>query len=192
MRNTKINPSKIKIRVATYRQGQESQKGFFMSNINNASKPANYFTFDHIGKRIVGSEFNFKKSGDDRTPQYEALMTAMARHPSYTLTPIASQKKVEKKQTYAGLTMPLMEEYLNLVYEGELAEVARAKFAEMKAKKQKKEMSFATIKSWFLELFPKFNVNKAKLEINAKKLENAKAPYRVIKVSVGALHSTNK
>jgi hypothetical protein len=116
----------------------------------------------------------------------------MARHPSYTLTPIASQKKVEKKQTYAGLTMPLMEEYLNLVYEGELAEVARAKFAEMKAKKQKKEMSFATIKSWFLELFPKFNVNKAKLEINAKKLEKAKAPYKVIKVSVGAPHSINK
>ena len=191
MRNTKINPSKIKIRVATYRQGQESQKGFFMSNINNASKPANYFTFDHIGKRIVGSEFNFKKSGDDRTPQYEALMTAMARHPSYTLTPIASQKKVEKKQTYAGLTMPLMEEYLT-IYEGELADEARAKFAAMKIKKEKKEMSFATIKSWFLDLFPKFNVNKAKLEINAKKLENAKAPYKVMKVSVKAPHSANK
>ena len=73
-----------------------------------------------------------------------------------------------------------------------MAEVARAKFAEMKAKKQKKEMSFATIKSWFLELFPKFNVNKAKLEINAKKLENAKAPYKVMKVSVKASHSANK
>ena len=53
-------------------------------------------------------------------------------------------------------------------------------------------MSFATIKSWFLELFPKFNVNKAKLEINAKKLENAKAPYKVMKVSVKAPHSANK
>lgn len=163
-----------------------------MSNIINASKPTSYFTFDHIGKKIVGSEFNFKKSGDDRTPQYEALMTAMARHPSYTLTPIASQKKVEKKQTYAGLTMPLMEEYLNLVYEGELAEVARAKFAEMKIKKEKKEMSFATIKSWFLELFPKFNVNKAKMAIKAKKLEKAKDPYKVVKVSVKAPHSSNK
>ena len=162
-----------------------------MSNVNATTKSASatYFTFDHIGKRIVGSEFNFKKSGDDRTPQYEALMTAMERHPNYSLSAVAPNVK---KQTYAGLTMPLMEEYLNLVYEGELAEVARAKFAEMKAKKQKKEMSFATIKSWFLELFPKFNVNKAKLEINAKKLEKAKAPYRVMKVSVKAPHSANK
>ena len=165
-----------------------------MSNVNATVKStsATYFTFDHIGKRIVGSEFNFKKSGDDSTPQYEALMAAMERHPNYTLSAIPSKKKIEKKRSYEGLNMSLMEEYLNLVYEGELAEVARAKFAEMKAKKEKKEMAFATIKSWFLELFPKFNVNKAKLEINAKKLENAKAPYKVMKVSVKASHSANK
>lgn len=117
------------------------------STINN-TRTATYFTFDHIGKRIVGSEFNFKKSGNDSTPQYEALMTAMDRHPNYTLSPIASKKKVEKKRSYEGLNMPLMEEYLNLVYEGELADVARAKFAEMKTKKQNKELAFATIKSW--------------------------------------------
>jgi len=158
----------------------------------NNTRTATYFTFDHIGKRIVGSEFNFKKSGDDSTPQYEALMTAMERHPNYTLSPIASKKKVEKKRSYEGLTMPLMEEYLNLVYEGELADVARAKFAEMKTKKQNKELAFATIKSWFLELFPKFNVNKAKAEIRAKKLARSKDPYKVIKVSVGVAHSANK
>ena len=156
-----------------------------MSNVNaNAKSASAYFTFDHFGKKIIGSEMNFKKSA-----QYNALMTAMERHPNYSLSAVVPKVK---KQTYAGLTMPLMEEYLNLVYEGELAEVARAKFAEMKARKQKKEMSFATIKSWFLELFPKFNVNKAKLEINAKKLENAKAPYKVMKVSVKASHSANK
>ena len=161
-----------------------------MSNVNaNAKSASAYFTFDHFGKKIIGSEMNFKKSGIPGSAQYNALMTAMERHPNYSLSALAPKVK---KQTYAGLTMPLMEEYLNLVYEGELAEVARAKFAEMKARKQKKEMSFATIKSWFLELFPKFNVNKAKLEINAKKLENAKAPYKVMKVSVKASHSANK
>ena len=163
-----------------------------MTNIttstNNTRIPT-YFTFDHFGKKIIGSEMNFKKSGIPGSAQYNALMTAMERHPNYSLSALAPKVK---KQTYAGLTMPLMEEYLNLVYEGELAEVARAKFAEMKARKQKKEMSFATIKSWFLELFPKFNVNKAKLEINAKKLENAKAPYKVIRVSVGVPRPANK
>ena len=159
------------------------------TNSTNNTRTATYFTFDHFNKKIVGSELNFKKSGNPNFPQYEALMSAMAAHPNYELFAVAPKKE---KQTYEGLTLTLMEEYLNLVYEGELAEVARAKFAEMKAKKQKKEMSFATIKSWFLELFPKFNVNKAKLEINAKKLEKAKAPYKVIRVSVGAPHSVNK
>ena len=163
-----------------------------MSTINNASKPANYFTFDHIGKKIVGSEFNFKKSGDDSTPQYEALMAAMERHPNYTLSAIPSKKKVGKKRSYEGLNMSLMEEYLNIVYEGELAEVARAKFAEMKTKKENKEMTFATIKSWFLDLFPKFDVDKAKKEIKAKKLASAKAPYKVIRVSVGVPRPANK
>ena len=155
---------------------------------NATAMTANYFTFDHINKTIVGSEYNFKMSGNPTKPQYEALMAAMERHPNYTLTPVASKKKVEKKQSYEGLTMELMEEYLN-IYEGELAAEVRAKFAEMKAKKEQKKLAYPTIKSWFIDLFPKFNVNKAKMEIKAKKLETAKAPYKVVKVSVGAPHS---
>ena len=171
----------------------EPEREITMMNaqMNATTKSATYFTFDHIRKAIVGSEFNFKMAGNPEKPQYGALMAAMDRHPSYTLTPIASKKKVEKKQSYEGLTMDLMEEYLK-VYEGELADVARAKFAEMKAKKEEKKIAYPTIKSWFLDLFPNFNVNKAKMEIKAKKLESAKAPYKVIKVSVGVAQSANK
>ena len=163
-----------------------------MTNTNSSSnntRTAAYFTYDHFGKKIIGSELNFKKAGVPGSDQYNALMSAMDAHPNYTLFAVAPKKE---KQTYAGLTIDLMEEYLNLVYEGELADVARAKFAEMKAKKLNKELAFATIKSWFLELFPKFNVNKAKLEIRAKKLAKAKAPYKVVKVSVGVSHALNK
>ena len=110
-----------------------------------------YFTFDHVGERIVGSEFNFKMSGNPLKPQYNALMTAMAMQPNYTLDPIPSKKKVEKKQSYEGLTISLMEEYLNLVFDGELAAEARTQFAAMKAKKEQRELSYPTIKSWFLE-----------------------------------------
>ena len=159
------------------------------TNSTNNTRTATYFTFDHFGKKIVGSELNFKKSGNPNFPQYEALMSAMAAHPNYELFAVAPKKE---KQTYEGLTLTLMEEYLNLVYEDELADVAREKFAEMKAKKLNKKLAFATIKSWFLELFPKFNVNKAKMEIRAKKLARSKEPYKVIKVSVGVAHSANK
>lgn len=165
-----------------------------MSNINASVKSASaaYFTFDHINKTIVGTEFNFKMSGNPTKPQYEALMSAMELHPKYKLAPIASKKKVEKKQSYEGLTMNLMEEYLNLVYDGELAEEARKQFAAMKAKKEQRKLSYPTVKSWFLDLFPKFNVNKAKMQIRAKKLENKKAPHQVVKVTIAAPHASNK
>ena len=159
------------------------------TNSTNNTRTATYFTFDHFNKKIVGSELNFKKSSIPGSEQYNALMAAMAAHPNYELFAVAPKKE---KQTYEGLTLTLMEEYLNLVYEGELADVAREKFAEMKAKKLNKKLAFATIKSWFLELFPKFNVNKAKMEIRAKKLARSKDPYKVIKVSVGVAHSANK
>lgn len=153
-----------------------------MSNIitfSASTKTAAYFTFDHINKTIIGSEYNFKMSGNPLKPQYNALMTAMAMQPNYTLDPIPSKKKVEKKQSYEGLTISLMEEYLNIAYEGELAEEARKQFAAMKAKHELKELAYPTIKSWFLDLFPKFNVNKAKAQISEKKLENNKACYKV-------------
>ena len=155
------------------------------------SVSATYFTFDHINKTIIGSEFNFKMSGNPTKPQYNALMNAMAMQPSYSLSPIASEKKVQKKCTYKGLTMPLMEQYLE-IYTDEQADEARAKFAEMKAKKDLNEMSYSTIKSWFLDLFPHFNVQKATQEIQAKKLENAKKPYKVVKVSKGAAQPVSK
>ena len=183
------------MRVATYRQGQRARKEPIMSNIiafAASTKTAPYFTFDHINKTIVGTEFNFKMSGNPTKPQYNALMTAMAMQPTYTLAPTASKKKVEKKQTYEGLTMPLMEEYLSLVYEGELAEEARKQFAAMKAKHEQRELAYPTIKSWFLDLFPKFNVTKAKMQIQAKKLENKKAPHQVVKVTIAAPHASSK
>ncbi len=174
---------------------KRARKEFIMSNIitfSASTKTAAYFTFDHINKTIIGSEYNFKMSGNPLKPQYNALMTAMAMQPNYTLDPIPSKKKVEKKQSYEGLTISLMEEYLNLVFDGELAAEARTQFAAMKAKKEQRELSYPTIKSWFLDLFPKFNVNKAKKQINEKKLENKKAPHQVVKVTIAVPHATNK
>ena len=160
----------------------EPRKQIIMSKIiafAASTQTAAYFTFNHINKTIVGTEYNFKMAVNPIKPQYNALMTAMEMQPTYALEPIPSKKKVEKKQSYEGLTMHLMEEYLNIAYEGELAEEARKQFAAMKAKHELKELAYPTIKSWFLDLFPKFNVNKAKEQISEKKLENNKACYKV-------------
>ena len=143
-----------------------------------STQTASYFTFNHINKTIVGTEFNFKMAGNPIKPQYNALMTAMEMQPTYALEPIPSKKKVEKKQSYEGLTMHLMEEYLNIAYEGELAEEARKQFAAMKAKKEQRELAYPTIKSWFLEEFKHFNVNQAKTMIAKHELTARKTAVR--------------
>ncbi len=153
-----------------------------MSNIaaaSNNSASANYFTFDHINKKIVGSEFNFKLSGNPEKPQYKALMTAMARHSDYTLSPITSKKKVEKKQTYAGLTSVLIKEYVAL-FGTEEQKIAHAEMVEAK-------FPYPTIKSWFLEENKGFSVSKAKRDIANGKLHNKKITIRTtVKAKVKA------
>lgn len=140
------------------------------------------FTYDHVNQKIVGTDINFQKAGIPGSALEKELVARMEARPAYGFTIIPTEKKPAKR-SYAGLTMELMEEYLN-IWENELAEEARSQFAKMKAKKEKKEMTFGAIKSWFLDLFPKFDVKKAKKEIREKKFKDAKAPYKVVKVSV--------
>ena len=141
-----------------------------MNTQKNFEMTAAYFTFNHINKTIVGSEFNFKMSGNPTQPQYEALMNAMAMQPTYTLAPIASQKKVEKKQTYKGLDMSLMADYIRIVG----TEQVKAEFSHMVEGKT----AYPTIKSWFLEEFKHFNVNQAKAMIDKHDLTARKATVR--------------
>ena len=124
-----------------------------------------YFTFNHLKKTIVGSEFNFKMSGNPTKPQYEALMTAKKMQPTYSLELIVSKKKVEKKQTYKGLSMELMADYIRIAG----TEQSKAEFKHMVEGKT----AYPTIKSWFLDEFKHFNVNQAKAQIaSLRKVSN--------------------
>ena len=137
------------------------------STINN-TRTATYFTYDHFGKKIVGSELNFKKSGNPNNPQYAALMAAMAAHPNYELSAVAPKVK---KQTYAGLNCELITEYVELFGN----EAQKAELDQMVNDNE----AYPAIKSWFLDLFPKFNVEKAKKEIREYRLGRVKAKYKV-------------
>jgi hypothetical protein len=130
-----------------------------------------YFTFDHVGERILGSEFNFKMSGNPNKPQYNALMAAKAMQPTYKFAPIASTKKVEKKQTYKGLSFELMMDYVE--FKGN--EVQKAEFQAI----VDDDAAYPTIKSWFLDNFKHgFTVEKAKREIAEHKLNERKTKVR--------------
>ena len=148
------------------------------------------FTYDHVNKKIVGTDIAFQKAGIPGSKEEKELDARMEARPTYGFTVLPTEKKPAKK-TYAGLTMEVMEAYLE-AYEGVLAEEMRVEFAKMKAKKEAKKMSYPTIKSWFLDQFPHINVNKAKKAIQDHKLKEAKAPHKVVKVSISIPKAANQ
>lgn len=139
-----------------------------------ATNSIRFFTFDHVQKKIIGSQFNFDKSGIMGTEQYAALMIAMEKHPNYELSPIAPAKE---KQTYQGLTLKFIKVYIDA-------------FGTDDTKAQydtyiKQKGHFATIKSWFLEEYKGFTTEKAMQELRKhakdeshKKLVAVKAKVR--------------
>ena len=133
-----------------------------------AAVAADYFTFDHFNKKIVGTQQNFKKSGNSTTLQYASLMAAMELHPNYELSAIAPKVK---KQTYKGLTTDLIREYIEI--KGN--EAQKAELAEL----INNDEAHATIKSWFLDYFKcGFSVEKAKEMIAYHKLNARKSKVR--------------
>ena len=143
-----------------------------INTTSNSVRPATYFTVDHINHKIIGNEQNFKKSGIIGSAQYEALMMVMERHPNYDLTIKVSEKKVEKKQTYKGLTTELMREYVKI--KGTAAQLEE--FDNLIDNNE----AYPTVKSWFLDYFKcGFTVEKAKSVIARHKLNARKAKVRV-------------
>ncbi len=140
-----------------------------MTSTSIKTTSATYFTYDHIKKQIVGSDINFNKAGIEDSVQYKALMAAMARHPNYSLTPVATPKK--EKQSYKGLNFDLMMEYVD--YKG--TDIQKAEFEEI----VNRNSTFPVIKSWFVDNFKVgFTVEKAKREIAQHKLGARKATVR--------------
>ena len=137
---------------------------------NNITAPK-FSRFNLLDDTIEGSELNFKKAGDPTSAQYAELMQFKAIQPSFKFAPIASTKKVEKKQSYKGLNFDLMMDYVE--FKGN--DVQKAEFAEY----VNTDTAYPTIKSWFVENFKVgFTVEKATREIAQHKLGERKAKVR--------------
>ena len=144
----------------------------FVASVESASTIApKFFRFNILNDTIEGSEFNFKKAGDPTSAQYAELMQLKVIQPSFKFAPIASTKKVEKKQTYKGLNFELMMDYVE--FKGN--EIQKAEFEEIVSS----NATYPTIKSWFLDNFKVgFTVEKATREIAQHKLGERKAKVR--------------
>jgi hypothetical protein len=137
----------------------------------SAITTAKFFRYNMFNDTIEGSELNFKKAGNPTSEQYAELMQFKAFQPTFKFAPIASTKKVEKKQTYKGLNFELMMDYVE--FKGN--EIQKAEFEEIVSS----NATYPTIKSWFLDNFKVgFTVEKATREIAQHKLGERKDKVR--------------
>ena len=151
-----------------------------MNENGKTSVTTTYFTYNHIAKKIVGTELNFQKSGIPGSKQDKELMARIEEHPDYSFEVIKPKKE---KNSYKGLKRELMYDYIDCFGSEEM----------MVQLQQMKEdgTGFPAMKSWFLDLFPKFNVEKARKEIQKYRLGNIKAKYKVVKAAPKNRKSTS-
>ncbi len=70
------------------------------------------FTLDFVNKAIVGTKASFDKASKGYGPIYEELAEKMAKHPDFTVKIKAPKTPAKPKQTYAGMDIPFMRDFL--------------------------------------------------------------------------------
>ena len=140
--------TKEKIRVATYRQGQEpKERKITMKNL---------FAIDFANNTIVASKTTLKKASIPNSAEYKALMKLMKQNPTFTIAEKAIKEATGKK-TYEGLNKAFIEKYISIQDNaGDLNE-QYAKASEMG--------KFPLVRKWFLNTFKNFDMETAKAEI---------------------------
>jgi len=141
-------PHKRKIRVATYRQGQEpKERKIIMKNL---------FAVNFAENTIIASKTTLKKASIPNSPEYKELMKLMKKHPTLTVVEKDIKEAIGKK-TYKGLDKAFVEKYISIQDNADDLNKQYAKAAEMG--------KFPLVRKWFLNTFENFDMETAKKEI---------------------------
>ena len=137
--------TKEKIRVATYRQGQEpKERKIIMKNL---------FAIDFANNTIVASKTTLKKASIPNSAEYKALMKLTKQNPTFTVVE-KEIKKAEGKNTYKGLDKAFVEKYISIQDNADDLNKQYAKASEMG--------KFPLVRKWFLNTFKNFDMDAAK------------------------------
>ena len=73
------------------------------------------FNYDFFKKTIVGTKASFDKASKGFGPAYVELAAKMAEHPDFTCVVKEPKKPAKPKQTYKGMDIPFMVDYLTAI-----------------------------------------------------------------------------
>lgn len=128
------------------------------------------FTLDFVNKSIVGSKASFKLARKGNGTEYEELAFLIARHPDFSI--VEKSVKKSEKNTYHGLNLAFMEEYINI--QENASKLMDEYNSVKKLAKEAGRSVYPIIKKWFLNQFTEFDMTKAKEEIDQFIFDQAK------------------
>lgn len=131
--------------------------------------------YDWETNTLIVPEAFYKKAQVYGSPEFHTMKKMVADNEGCN---ISVQKS--GKQTYKGLTLPLIREYIEIKDERETlkAEMNAVKAEALEGKENVSEkmadkLAFPLIKKWFLKKFVDFSVSRAEKEISDYKIEQA-------------------
>ena len=134
----------------------------------------NVFVVDFAKKAIVGSKTAVNKAGRIGSKEYTMLMELLEKHPTFK---VVAKESNEKKNTYDGLTYPVMEEHIKGLDNSE------EMMAEYEAVKKMANGKYPLVKKWFIDTFMKNQTENKPVSVRKIKQSNTKVRIARAKAS---------
>ena len=148
------------------------------------------FNYDFFNKTIVGTKASFDKASKGFGPAYEELAAKMAEHPDFTCVVKEPKKPAKPKQTYKGMDIPFMVDYLTAINDSTTLKTLNdvIDFAE-KAGRSK----YPLAKRVFFDAYDCFDYADAQRVVNDFRYQQTltEAARMALKNSVAPMNSTN-
>ena len=155
--------------------------------------PYNHFTLNFANATIVGTQNSFNKAGKGYGPVYDELVALMEKHPTYGIEIKQPEKPAKPKQTYKGMNIPFIVDYLTAVKDYITLETVNEviDYAE-----KMRESKYPLVKRVLFDAYKSFNFDEAKSIVDEYrhqlKLECASEMAKSVVVSMPTTEKADK
>ena len=121
------------------------------------------FTLDFANKAIVGSKASYDKAGKGSGEIYKELVSLMVKHPDFVCVVKEPKKPAKPKQTYKGMDIPFILDYLAAVKDAKTLKTVNDVIAFADAMKKH---SYPLVKRVLFDAYEEFDYTSAKKIVN--------------------------
>ena len=126
----------------------------------------NWFAYDFTNHTIVATKATLKKASNPNSAEYKALMKLMSQNPKASV----AEKYIKPaigKDNHKGLTKKFIEAYISIQ--------SNADDLRLQYENATRMGKFSFVRKWLFDVFPDFNMETAREEIEKSKIAEIKS-----------------